>query len=165
MITADYLRRVLHYDPATGLFTWRERLSNRIAVGQVAGSRHRYGHIQIRVDGQIYKAQRLAWLYMTGEWPDHCVRHDNHDEADNRWSNLRHVTRSGLLVNGIRDRAMNLPRGVCKPHDKRRFKAEIKIDGRSKHLGYFDTAGDAHQAYLTAARALYGDDLPQELKE
>lgn len=44
------------------------------------------------IHGYHYKASRLAWLYMTGEWPKYEMDHINHVKDDNRWVNLRDVT-------------------------------------------------------------------------
>jgi hypothetical protein len=38
-----------------------------------------------------------------------------------------------------------------------RFRAEIKIDGKKKYLGTFDTPEDAHVVYATVAREHHGE--------
>jgi hypothetical protein len=73
MLTVTRLREVLHYDPITGIFTWLVSLSNH--VGKVAGSLDGTGRVRIRVDGREYGAHRLAWLYMTGNWPVNEIDH------------------------------------------------------------------------------------------
>jgi hypothetical protein len=39
----------------------------------------------IWVDGKIYRATRLAWLYMTGKWPKLEIGYINRKTSDTRW--------------------------------------------------------------------------------
>ena len=38
--------------------------------------------------GELYRAERVAWLLQTGEWPEGEIEHINGDHGDNRWANL-----------------------------------------------------------------------------
>jgi hypothetical protein len=89
MITAERLRDVLAYEKSTGVFRWRVRTSNRINIGDVAGSKHRDGFRKIAVDGVSYLGQRLAVLHVTGSWPEQNVTRRNLDRSDNSWRNIR----------------------------------------------------------------------------
>ena len=53
---------------------------------------NREGYVRINVDGTKCRAHRLAYLYMTGEWPPKLMDHINRVKSDNRWANLRPVT-------------------------------------------------------------------------
>lgn len=48
-------------------------------------------------------------------------------------------------------------KGVCWIERNRKFSASIKKCGRGKHLGYFDSAEEAHRAYVSAASEMFGD--------
>jgi hypothetical protein len=89
MLTARRLRKVLSYNPATGKFRWRVTISSRAVAGSIAGTRGRRGHHQIRIDGKLYQASRLAWLYTTGRWPKLEINFSNGNTSDTRWANLR----------------------------------------------------------------------------
>lgn len=151
-LTADQVRAAVSYDPDTGLFTRSFKNGSR-----VCGTKTDSGHILVWVCGALYKAHRLAWVIMTGEWPAQEIDHINLDPADNRWSNLRLATRAENTRNRTRFfRLHDLPRGVTITN--RRFRAQAKIDGRQNHIGYFDTPDEAHAAYLAAigpARAAF----------
>jgi hypothetical protein len=93
-LTARRLRQLLSYDPATGEFRWRVRVSIRVQVGQIAGRINGDGYVRIGVDGSEYFASRLACLWMEGWYPEHLVEHINGQRHDNRWENLRKPPRS-----------------------------------------------------------------------
>lgn len=73
-LTAEVLRSKLDYSPETGVFTWRVR-AGKAWPGRVAGSPDSWGHTQIRINTRKYAAHRLAWLYMTGNWPADMLDH------------------------------------------------------------------------------------------
>lgn len=150
-LTATRLRELLAYSPKTGLFVRNCDASNAKA-GDVAGAFDRKGYINIRVDGPIYKAHRLAFLYVTGEWPKSEVDHRNGDKADNRWANLRDAS---AAINAQNHKAPRVDsrtgmRGVCWRKKEQKFVAQIQVGGRRKCLGYFEFAEDASRAYEAA---------------
>lgn len=67
-------------------------------VGEIAGY-DAGGYRNIRIDGRAYRVHRLAWLWMTGEWPDPECDHINTVKNDNRWFNLRKATRGQNAAN------------------------------------------------------------------
>ena len=86
-LTQSSLKKALHYNPKTGVFTRLLRTSNSVHVGDVVGSNHCMGYLEARLDGRLYLLHRLAWFYMEGEWPAQ-IDHANQIRNDNRWSNL-----------------------------------------------------------------------------
>lgn len=157
-LTAGRLRELLHYDPETGVFTRLARTSNSIKVGDVAGTADSDGYIQISVDGVLYRAHRLAWLYMTGAWSKGVIDHVNGVKGDNRFANLRPATNAENQQNQRRAQSSNKLGllGVCRVcREGKRFKAQIMVDGRQIYLGTFDTPEQAHAAYLAAKRRLH----------
>ena len=94
MFTARRLRKVLSYAPTTGIFRWKVSAGSRAPVGAIAGARNGRGYHQIRIGGRPYSASRLAWLYMTGKWPNSEISYINGKPSDTRWANLREATSS-----------------------------------------------------------------------
>lgn len=98
MITPEKIKEALSYDPETGIFTWVG--SKRIGWnGKPAGSPHPRGYIHIKINDNSYKAHRLAWFFVYGEWPTNHIDHINGITGDNRIANLREATRSENLAN------------------------------------------------------------------
>lgn len=153
-LTADRLREVLAYNHETGGFTWRIKVSGR-TVGEIAGGVDERGYVRIVVDGHRYKAHRLAWLYVHGKWPEGVIDHINCDFSDNRISNIRDIPQAANTQNR-RKAHKNNRQGLIGAHrDKTRFRSSIHVGGRQIFLGMFDTAEDAHHAYLDAKRQLH----------
>lgn len=112
----------------------------------------------IGIDGTRYLAHRLAFLYMTGAWPDCDVDHINLDRADNRWGNLRQATRSQNMANGkLRSSNTSGFKGVTWVSRLSKWRAEIVKDGRKKAIGHFATPECAHAAYMAEAGRVFGE--------
>jgi hypothetical protein len=153
-LTAERLRQVLHYDGSTGVFTRLTAPQPRFPVGSVAGTNHSRGYWVVTVDGRIYKAHRLAWLYAHGNWPDGEIDHINLVKTDNRLSNLRVVTRSENTSNRSRARVDNKLGLLGVSQVGNRYIARIAIGGSQRYLGIFKTPDQAKAAYDTARKAL-----------
>lgn len=156
-LTAQRLRELLSYDPETGAFTRLVSTCNRVKVGDVAGTLHHEGYIHIRVGGVIRRAHRLAWLYMMGQWPADEIDHINGRRSDNRWANLRDVSKRNNLENQRRAQAGNKSGllGVDYRANLGKWTAQIQVNGKKRHLGTFDTPELAHAAYTEAKRELH----------
>ncbi len=154
-ITAQRLREVLHYEESTGEFHWKVSRQGTNGVGSIAGSINSDGYRVICVDGVVYKAQRLAWLYAHGRWPVGDVDHINGLRGDNALINLREATRTQNIANQRRRRPFPYPRGVTAM--RRKFAAHIRRGGRLCHIGMFKTADEAHAAYQQAHKDFYGE--------
>lgn len=149
---------MLTYDPETGVFTWRVRPSNRVRVGDVAGHLGNMGYLQIRVDRVLYQSHRLAWLYVTGEWPPRLVDHRDLNRTNNRFDNLRLATDGENSINGPMRRHNETGfKGVGFHKQAGRYRARIRVGNKERHLGLFDTPEAAHDAYCRASAELHGD--------
>ena len=155
MITQNILALNLSYDPLTGLFTWIKQLG-RAKKGNIAGTINSNGYVQIRLNGKIYLAHRLAWLYVHGEMPVSILDHINMDKKDNRIANLRLATKSQNSQNTLISAANTSGyKGVSWSEPAKKWRANIKLNQKSKHLGVFDSKEEAHIAYRKAAQEMH----------
>lgn len=137
MITQERLKEVLLYDNIKGSFIWLAP-RGRQPKGSIAGYDTKRGYRGIKVDGACYFSHRLAYLYVEGVFPEYEIDHINGDRSDNRYDNLRSVTRSenhmnmGLTTNNSSGRI-----GVFWNNGKKRWTAKIEVNGKDIFLGHF----------------------------
>lgn len=153
MLSLERLQEALSYDPKTGIFVWKIAINSRAVIGNIAGKvKQTTGYVYIGLDKQSIGAHRLAWLYVTGEWPKNGIDHIDGDRANNRFENLRDVS---AAMNSQNRRAAEKGNrsgylGVSKRG--RFFYAQINVAGKILSLGRFDDPKVAHEAYLKAKR-------------
>lgn len=154
MLTQDQLKELLHYEPATGVFTWRKNRTKSALAGTKAGTATKGGYVAIKVYGRRYTAHRLAWLYCYGKWPQKGIDHKDGDPANNQLSNLREADQSQNNQNARKARSNTSGyKGVTRT-DYGTWKASIMLNRRIKYLGSFKTPEEAYKAYL-AAKPIY----------
>lgn len=146
-ITWEELTAVLEYSPETGIFTWKQsRNSNTATKGTIAGSYDKGGYIIIGIPRKNYKAHRLAWFYCFKEWPEFNIDHINRNKQDNALNNLRDIPQA--------DNNRNVPvrspsRYKCVSlHSSGKYQASVRINGKSKYLGLYDTPEEANISVL-----------------
>jgi hypothetical protein len=158
-LTPARLRELLDYDATTGAFT-RKTAGGGMPAGAVAGGVDKInGYNRIRVEGSHYRAHRLVWMFMTGQWPTSDIDHINQNKADNRWANLRVASKK---QNNQNRSAANTGtrsgfRGVdwCRSRREDPWRATISNDGKKIHIGYFPSAEDAYAAYLSVKSKIH----------
>lgn len=157
-ITQSQVARLLSYNAETGVFTWIKRRCGVRAFSTAGAVDPKTGYIRIKINGALYQAHRLAWLYVHGKNPTDQIDHIDRDRRNNRISNLREATQSENLRNKSIYRSNSSGfRGVHWHKQHRKFAAVISISGRRKHLGLFNTAAEASAAYSESASRLFGE--------
>ena len=144
MITQAEIKSLLHYDPDTGFFVWLINKGSRAKCGSVASCRDSSGYIVITINQVTNRAHRWVWLYMYGEIPSGQIDHINGVAHDNRLLNLRCVSNQEnhrnvkLHINNTSGTV-----GVWFNKSRRKWIAQITIDGITKYLGSFTEKKEA----------------------
>jgi hypothetical protein len=153
----DSLRRILHYESGTGVFTWRVSPARNVRVGDIAGYHDQRGYRHIGIGDREYLAHRIAFFYMTGEWPPE-IDHINRDPSDNRWSNLRAVTHAQNMANmSLHSNNTSTYTGVSWHKQRRKWIAQIRVKGRVISLGRYSLPEEARAAYVAASKKHFGE--------
>lgn len=109
------------------------------------------GYAAIRPDVKLVLLHKLIVGYP-------IVDHINQDKLDNRKCNLRSATNSQNQWNQSKPKNNTSGyKGVYWDKQRQKWRAQIKINGRRRFLGYFDDILDAARSYDKAALELFGD--------
>lgn len=150
--TQKRLQELLDYNPLTGIFIWKKTQRKGHAAG---GYKSKDGHMRIRVDGNLYLAHRLAWMYIYGQDPgEMTIDHKNRNAADNRISNLR---LANLLTNQPQNKKVS---GIHFVSKLSKWMARVQFKGKRFYLGLFETEAEAREAYVQKKRELCGEFSP-----
>lgn len=84
------------------------------------------------------------------------VDHINGDTLDNRRANLRVVTHRANSHNTTSTRKNGSHGAIGVTWNKRQWQAQIRVDGRLKHIGVFKTFDEAREARRVAEIELWG---------
>lgn len=148
----EFLKSKLSYDTQTGVFTALHSHGKRKS-GAAVGSLTPHGYLVVHFKGKSHMCHRLAFLYVTGEWPLEIVDHKDGDKTNNKWNNLRLTT---VSINS-RNRRTNKNNksgtmGVSWHSRDELWQANITVDGKQVNLGLFQHKEDAIFARMTAEK-------------
>jgi hypothetical protein len=130
-MTQQELKELLHYNQDTGIFTW-------IAKNKIAGGINSQGYVAIKIKNKIYKAHRLAWLYVHGVWPS-IVDHINRIKNDNKLSNLRLATQSENQFNSnLRKDNTSGIKGITWHKPAKKWLVQIRINKKKTYIGIYE---------------------------
>lgn len=151
----EKVRSIYDYNPDTGVFTFKVRRTAKMP-GDIAGAMNKSGYIQISIDNVLYYAHRLAWVYMTGDWPVALVDHIDRNRSNNCWQNLRVVSPSGNARNmSLMSRSSSGQIGVTFDKKSGKWYSKITVEYRQMSLGFYSNFEDAVAARKSAEQ-LYG---------
>jgi hypothetical protein len=162
-LTQEQLKEILHYDPETGIFRWRKSVASCVKPWDVAGTKGDKGYIKIHINKKLYRAHRLAWIYMIGEWPKYEIDHEDRVRSNNSWSNLRDATHKQNMENtSIAKNNTSGFRGVSWDKRKQKWNAYTKHNKKRIHIGYFDAVEDAGAAAAAKRAELFTHDTGRD---
>ena len=157
MITYLEINEKFDYDPETGLIHKKSQRSCDVQKGNIAGCIRPDGYIVVSFKGKKLLSHRVAWILMTGKWPEQLIDHKNSIRSDNRWLNLRAANHS---QNGANSQKRSINKSGFKGvylHYSGKWHAQIKKDGKVSHIGAFNTPSEASLAYEKTAAIIHGE--------
>lgn len=162
-LTAEEVRTMLRYNRRTGELTWRRRADvpkawNTRFAGKRAGRLMANGYWYLAIHRRLYQRSRIAWLHVHGAWPKEEIDHKNRHPSDDRLANLRECSRGENNKNcKTHSHSRSGIKGVLWRADKQKWSARIRSEGKTHHLGHFDTAEKATRAHRAAQKIYHGE--------
>lgn len=175
LLPVDVLRKLLDYDPGTGILTWKildldyaQQFGKPVKAVSIRNTKYAgkpalcaltpTGHLRGRVLDTAVLAHRVCWAIHYGEWPSALIDHINMNPADNRICNLRLADKR---QNGCNRKPQSGSTskflGVCYVKAVGKWRAALSVNNKTKNLGYFDSEIAAASAYDAAARQFHGE--------
>ena len=168
-ITKELLHQKYSYCPIyiARPLVHRNRGSGKTKRGDPVGTLVQ-SYYRVNVDGRSISLHRAVWLYKhPGCYKDSeippILDHINMNKQDNRYENLRPVSRNfnNFNVRKREDSSSNY-RGVSWNKRSEKWTAQIKVGGKHRHLGIFPGTPEgevaAALAWDRAAFEVYGED-------
>jgi hypothetical protein len=147
----------IDYDLASGLAIWSKSPARSIKAGSPVGTIYR-GYLVVRFQGKDYPLHRFCWLLATNQDPgDLMIDHIDGNKLNNAFANLRLCTKSQNGMNRGATKANKLGvKGVYWDAKACKYKAQIKINGKTKHIGYFADFELAVHARRSSEAEIFG---------
>jgi len=144
------------YDNYTGNLLWANN-TGRMLAGSLAGTLRKDGYVGIYLNGKYLFAHRVIWEMFNGPIPEGLfIDHIDRIRNNNRIDNLRIGTFQENHFNRTKQSNNKSGfKGVC--WHKKKWVSQIKIDGKNKFLGFFDTPEEAYKKYCEVAIERYGE--------
>lgn len=115
-------------------------------------NKYGYKQVQLRKDNEtknfvIHRLIAIAFIPNPNSEKFNCVDHENKDKLDNSIKNLRWISKSG---NNRNKKSIGKSKYLGVHFHKQRGKwvAQIKIDGKQKHIGIFEDEDEAGKVYM-----------------
>lgn len=141
-VTQEELKNIFHYED--GKLFWKRVKSKarQVRAGDRAGTLDYNGYRRVKICNKAYKEHRLIFMYHHGYLPE-FIDHINGKKDDNRIENLRPATRSQNAFNSkvFKNNQSGIT-GVSETLSGK-WRARIRVEGKYKHLGVFDTVEEA----------------------
>ena len=159
MLTQARLKELLHYEPGTGVFTWKPGHVSGWATKKSRDAGYDFdGYRRIKIDKKNYLCHRLAWLWIHGEFPSGVLDHINGEKSDNRIENLRKAI-GGQNIMNVQRKLNNTSghKGVFWKKSIEKWQVAVGANGKQHHIGYFLDKEDAINAAISARNRLHGE--------
>jgi hypothetical protein len=143
--------RELKYDIETNEI-WGQNYNRRGRPREVKLVSRVGEYLCMRIGNKKYLHHRVIYKFYNPNWDiddsstDNSIDHINGTTNDNRIANLRNVTNQQNGFNQTRAKGYYWDKGANK------WRAYIKLNGKTIYLGLYDLEEDAHNTYLKAKK-------------
>ena len=160
-LTHEYLKHCIDYNPEMGEFKWKITQGNNVYGNDAfcvnVGENNK---IQLKtcILCKDYMTTRLIVFWMTGYMPSlsRVVFPIDNNVMNLKWSNIKVGSRSECFIKKRNTGELG-SKGVHFDKSHNKYRAQININHKQKHIGYYPTESEAHEAYMKAARKHYGE--------
>ena len=121
----------LTYNTDSGIFT-----KNGEQVGYLD---KKYNRLSIYFEGELWKAHRLAWFFVTGTLPD-LIDHIDRNSLNNSFQNLRVASKAQNAWNSEFRAGKSVVKGVTFDSKNLSFRVEIGANGKRYRKRFPDLA-------------------------
>jgi hypothetical protein len=160
LLTKAKLCELFDIDAERGLFIWKVNKGGKGKKGREAGALMSNGYVKIGIDNKEYLAHRLMWLYVYGEFPTENLDHIDRCRTNNCITNLRFAQTKQNAENMFRvNQNTSGYKGVHfmkrLASRKKPWQANITHNGKTIHIGYFESAEQACSARRLAENTYF----------
>jgi HNH endonuclease len=162
----ERLEELFSYDECSGLLTWKMQLTtsrsnichNNKCGGKVAGTINEDGYVVVGIARKYYLAHRIIWKLKTGSDPVDLIDHEDTDNGNNRWLNLREAANGPNIQNSkIRSDNKSGVKGVFWDAPHKAWRAVLTTNGVSVRLGRFKSLEIATNVITQARLKAHGE--------
>ncbi len=161
----DYVRQCLRYED--GRLFWLRRPRQHFSrenswkvwnvrfSGKEVGTRDKEGRIRTRINGRELFRHHIVFALHYGRWANE-IDHKDRDLGNDKVDNLRESTHAQNCGNrSLNSNNRSGFKGVTRYKGK--WWARISVLGKRISLGHFVDLGEAHEAYMKAAKHYWGE--------
>ena len=162
MITQKEIKEFFQYKNNNLYWKKINNHATNIKIGDLSGHIDTNGYRIIGVNNKYYKAHQLIFLYHYGYIPDE-IDHIDNNRLNNNINNLRPLTHQQNSMNSTKNKAYkhkptsSIYKGVSWHKQIEKWISRIRINGKNKSLGVFNSEINAALAYNRAAIKYYGE--------
>jgi len=154
MVTQELLHNLFEYKD--GFLIRKTTVSHNAKQGDVIHQIEPRGYVVVLINGKTYKVHRLIFLMHHGYLPEK-IDHIDCNKTNNKIENLRPATHTQNLQNRpkYRNNTSGL-KGVSFHKKTSKWQSSIRIAGKQKYLGIFESKEDAYSVYCDACKKNHG---------